>query len=240
MFHQLLESNAARKPHLGGSFASTVGHAALVVAALALTTQREHVRAAPDPTITFTQVIPTPAEPSPAGHGTQGGAVAAVARALPPSIAVVPIILDIAVGIVSPDLSRPVSDAIDFSRRGGPAGSGTGGIGSGGPGESGTWLADQVDKPVIMITGSATPTYPAMLRSAGINGGVLAEFVVDTLGRVEPGSSKIVQSDHDLFAAAVRDVMSRLRFMPAEARGHKVRQLVRLPFRFDLNEEHQS
>ena len=36
------------------------------------------------------------------------------------------------------------------------------------------------------------------------------------------------------------EVMPRLRFMPAEARGHKVRQLVRLPFRFDVNPESQS
>jgi len=97
-----------------------------------------------------------------------------------------------------------------------------------------------VDKPVIMMPGVATPNYPPMLRSAGIAGGVLVEFVVDTLGRIEPGSSRVVQSDHDLFTNAVREVMPRLRFMPAEARGHKVRQLVRLPFRFDVNPESQS
>ena len=109
-------------------------------------------------------------------------------------------------------------------------------IGSGAiVGEGNAWLADQVDKPVLMMTGVAMPTYPAMLRSAGVAGAVLVEFVVDTLGRVEPGSLHVLQSDHDLFAASVREVVPRLRFMAAEARGRKVRQLVRLPFRFDLN-----
>ena len=68
---------------------------------------------------------------------------------------------------------------------------------------------------------------------------MLVEFVVDTLGRVEPGSLQVLQSEHELFTSSVREVAPRLRFMAAEARGRKVRQLVRLPFRFDLNPELQ-
>jgi len=240
MFQQLLESNAVRKPRVGGSLVSTVAHAGLIAAALALTTQRARERPAPDPILRFTEVIPPPS-PSTAVHGSRASAVATAASILQPAIAVLPIMLDITVGIVSPDLTRPVTDADDFRTRGGPGGNVTDGIGTrSGPGEGGAWLVDQVDKPVIMMPGVATPNYPPMLRSAGIAGGVLVEFVVDTLGRIEPGSSRVVQSDHDLFTNAVREVMPRLRFMPAEARGHKVRQLVRLPFRFDVNPESQS
>lgn len=235
MFQQLLESNAVRKPRLGSSFVSTVGHAALVAGALALTTQRTYVKAAPDPTITFTQVLPKPVAPSTAVHGSTANTIAAAASVLQPSIAALPMLLDIAVGIVAPDLSRPVTDANDFGR---PVGAGTTGVGSGSvAGDGSAWLAEQVDKPVVMMPGVATPNYPATLRSAGIEGGVLVEFVVDTLGRVEPGSSRVMQSDHDLFAASVREVLPRLRFMPAEARGQKVRQLVRLPFHFNVNRE---
>ena len=236
MFQQLLESNAVRKPRVGGSLVSTVAHGALVAAALALTTQREQALRAPDPTVTFTAVTPTPT-PSTAVHGNRTTAIAAAASVLQPSIAVLPVILDITIGIASPDLTRPVTDATDFARRG-PGGNSDNGIGtSGGPTASGTWLAEHVDKPVIMMPGVAAPAYPPLLRSAGISGAVLVEFVVDTLGRVEPGSSRVLQSDHDLFAASVREVMTRLRFMPAEARGRKVRQLVHLPFRFDVNPE---
>lgn len=239
MFQQLLESNAVRKPRVGGSLVSTVAHAGLIAAALALTTQRAQERAAPAPILRYTEVIPPPS-PSTAVHGSRASAVATAARILRPTIAILPVMLDITVGIASPDLTRPVTDAKDFGPRGGHGGDGNGIGTSAGPGDGGAWLVDQVDKPVIMMPGVATPNYPAMLRSAGIEGGVLVEFVVDTLGRVEPGSSRVVQSDHDLFTNSVREVMPRLRFMPAEARGHKVRQLVRLPFRFDVNPESQS
>ena len=72
-----------------------------------------------------------------------------------------------------------------------------------------------------MIPGGAVPAYPALLRSAGVAGAVLVEFVVDTLGRVEPGSLRLVHADHELFAASVRDVAPRLRFLPAEAQGRQ-------------------
>jgi outer membrane biosynthesis protein TonB len=44
---------------------------------------------------------------------------------------------------------------------------------------------NMVEKAVVAIPGTATPRYPAMLQSAGVEGSVRAQFVVDTLGRVE-------------------------------------------------------
>jgi protein TonB len=55
------------------------------------------------------------------------------------------------------------------------------------------------------------------------------------MGRVEEGSSRVVTADHPLFAASVRTALPTYRFLPAEAEGRRVRQLVRLPFRFSLN-----
>ena len=49
--------------------------------------------------------------------------------------------------------------------------------------------------------GSTQPRYPDMLRSAGVEGEVLAQFVVDTTGRAEAGSLKVLKSTHDLFIA---------------------------------------
>ena len=95
--------------------------------------------------------------------------------------------------------------------------------------------AEQVDRAVILAPGTPMPAFPEALRAAGLSGTVLMEFVVDTAGRVEPGSIRFVQSDHELFSTAVRAVMSRLRFLPAEVKGRRVRQLVRLPFRFDVH-----
>jgi protein TonB len=64
---------------------------------------------------------------------------------------------------------------------------------------------------------------------------VIVEFVVDERGEPVQGSIRVVQSDNDLFADAVRVALGRLRFTPAEVGGKKVRQLVQMPFVFTLN-----
>ena len=92
----------------------------------------------------------------------------------------------------------------------------------------------QVEKQARELPGSPSPEYPAMLRSAKVEGEVLAQFVVDTLGRVEPGTFKVLKTTHELFTQAVRDVLPSLQFSPAEVGGRKVRQLVQIPFPFVL------
>lgn len=91
-----------------------------------------------------------------------------------------------------------------------------------------------VEKAVVALPGSAVPRYPSMLQSAGVDGYVRAQFVVDTLGRVVQGSFRVLETTHDLFTAAVRDALVRARFSPAEAGGRKVRQLVEQTFTFSI------
>ena len=93
----------------------------------------------------------------------------------------------------------------------------------------------QVEKPVVAAPNSASPRYPEMLKSASVEGEVQAQFVVDTSGRVEPGSFKVLKSSHELFTAAVREALPRMRFLPAEVGGRKVKQLVQQPFQFALS-----
>jgi len=95
--------------------------------------------------------------------------------------------------------------------------------------------ADQVDRQVGLISGVRPPAYPESLRSAGIEGKVLVEFVVDERGQPVQESIRVVQSDNDLFTDAVRVALGRLRFTPAEVGGKKVSQLVQMPFVFTLN-----
>ena len=95
----------------------------------------------------------------------------------------------------------------------------------------------QVTKPASIPAGSALVRYPAELRSANLEGEVLAQFVTDTSGLVEMGSFKVLKSDHDLFTSAVRKALSRMRFTAAELYGEKVRQVVQMPFRFSLSTE---
>jgi hypothetical protein len=67
-----------------------------------------------------------------------------------------------------------------------------------------------------------------------VEGDVVARFVVDTLGRVEPGSIAILAATHALFAAEVRAWLSRTRYRPAEYEGRVVRQLVEQRIGFAL------
>jgi protein TonB len=94
---------------------------------------------------------------------------------------------------------------------------------------------DLVEIAVVAIPGTATPRYPSMLQSAGMEGSVRAQFVVDTLGRVEQGSFRALESAHELFTAAVRDALGRARFKPAELGGRRVRQLVEQSFSFTIS-----
>jgi protein TonB len=103
-----------------------------------------------------------------------------------------------------------------------------------------TGVADQpftemmVDRQVMAHAGNAPPRYPALLRSAGVEGLVHAQFVVDTAGRVERESIRFARSDHQLFDRAVTEALLRSRYAPAEAGGRKVRQLVEQAFSFAL------
>ncbi len=102
------------------------------------------------------------------------------------------------------------------------------GIGS----TDGVFHADQVEKQVSLIPGSALPRYPEALRSSGVEGQVIALFVVDERGLPESDSVRFLRSDNALFEDAVRRALPRMHFIPAEIGGRRVRQLVQMPFVF--------
>ncbi|MEO7823154.1 MAG: energy transducer TonB [Gemmatimonadaceae bacterium] len=95
--------------------------------------------------------------------------------------------------------------------------------------------AEQVERQVFLRPGNSPPRYPNALRTAGIEGQVIVQFVVNEEGRIEPGSVRFARSDNPLFEAAVRDALVRMRFGAAEVGGKKVRQLVQMPFVFSLS-----
>ena len=73
-----------------------------------------------------------------------------------------------------------------------------------------------------------------MLRSANVEGKVLAQFVVDSSGRYESGTFKVLKSSNEQFTNAVKNALPRMKFYPAEVGGRKVKQLVQQPFTFSL------
>lgn len=80
--------------------------------------------------------------------------------------------------------------------------------------------------------GGDTPKYPELLRNAGIAGEVMLEFVIDTAGRVEMGSARVVSSTHQLFNAPALAVLGSWRFRPARIGGMPVRARVHFPLHF--------
>lgn len=98
----------------------------------------------------------------------------------------------------------------------------------------GTFSADQVERQVSLLPGAPSPSYPEGLRAAGVEGKVVAEFTVNERGLVESDSVRFVVSDNALFEASVRSALRRMRFVPAEIGGRKVRQLVQMPFIFTI------
>ena len=132
------------------------------------------------------------------------------------------------------DLSKKATDESDFSGKGVAGGTGKG-VGNGPPIDSNQpFFEFQVEKPVVAAPGSPQPRYPEILRTAGVEGEVLAQFVVDTTGRVEMNTFKILKSSHDMFIAAVRNAMPNMRFIPAEVGGRRVKQLVQQPYTFAI------
>ena len=95
------------------------------------------------------------------------------------------------------------------------------------------YTAEQVDT-VARMDPAHQPSivYPQSLRAAHQEGTVLVEFVVDTLGQVEPDRFEVVGSTDPLFTDAVRDAIRGAVFTPAVKDGRRVRQLVRQPFEF--------
>jgi protein TonB len=100
-----------------------------------------------------------------------------------------------------------------------------------GPPAGGAWTASEVDVPVDILEPGRL-VYPTVLERAGVTGRVVMEFVVDTLGRVEPRSLRVVSSTHPAFDQAARDAVLGTRFRPARARGLPVRQLARQQLSF--------
>jgi protein TonB len=166
-----------------------------------------------------------------------------VALAPPKGFKVVAPPINIPTNLPTIDLSKAVTNENDFSGKGVKGGSdkgvkgGTGTEGDlgklGGVANHGPYMEFQVEKPVEKIGGEA-PEYPTVLKESGVEGQVLAQFVVNESGRYEGGTLKILSSSNPAFTAAVKDALPRMRFSAAQIGGKKVQQLVQMPFQFHL------
>lgn len=102
------------------------------------------------------------------------------------------------------------------------------------PNPGGAYFEFQVETPASYAGGTG-PRYPDAQRTAGQEGEVLAQFIVDTTGRAEVASFKVLKASDAAFADAVKNALPDMRFTPARVKGRAVRQLVQSPFSFALS-----
>jgi hypothetical protein len=97
---------------------------------------------------------------------------------------------------------------------------------------AGQYFEFQVEKPAIGRE-MPKPDYPPAFRSSGTGGTVWAQYVVEPTGLVDIGTFKVLKTPDPAFTAAVRAILPKWRFEPAQVGGRKVRQLVQQEFVFD-------
>lgn len=237
MFNNLIESSAKSQKRGGGMFASAVIHAVLISAAVYGTLHASEALEKPKAEkVEFVTVKKD--EPPPPKEEPKPPPPDVVVKAPPPKgfqVLTAPIkIPDVLPDI---DLSKKVTNEEDFSGKG-VAGGIAKGVAGGTPqpvaDANQTYFEFQVEKQVSSYPGNPAPRYPDMLRSANVEGEVLAQFVVDTTGRADMSQFKVLKSTHDLFTNAVKAVLPSMKFYPAEVGGKKVKQLVQMPFQFNL------
>jgi TonB family protein len=177
----------------------------------------------------------------PAGSGDGGSVV--LTGAPPPKgfqVVVAPGDIPSTIPVINPN-ERPF-DPRNYSGRGVEGGVAYGVVGgtgkvdpdaipSGGDAIYTATIDDARFEPAVLIS-IPQPKYPPVLRDAGISGYVVIRFIVDTIGRVEQPSIKVILSTHDGFIEAARESVTAAVFHPARWGQRPVRQLAEQPIRF--------
>jgi periplasmic protein TonB len=240
MFNNLLESKKAKQKTAGSTVFSIVFHGVLIAGAAYATANAaiESDKKPKQEKVEFVEVKKD--EPPPPKDEPPPPPPKDVVVAPPPPKGFQILTAPVEIPDVLPDidLTKKVTDEADFSGKGVAGGIAKGVEGGKAPPavvEGQTYFEFQVEKPVVQAPGSTSPRYPDILRQAGVEGEVLAQFVVDTTGRAEPGSFKVLKSSHDLFVQSVKNALPNMRFIPAEVGGRKVKQLVQQPFTFNIS-----
>ncbi|HVX41035.1 MAG TPA: energy transducer TonB [Gemmatimonadaceae bacterium] len=229
---RLLESAALPTRRRWPLVISTVLHAGLISGAVAATLIPKAIR--PDdadvPTVqlavyrppTIATTLHDAAQPAPRPKGFQE---LAVPREIPHSIE-------------AATLPATKLEARDFSGRGILGGIADGiaptplvGTGSG--------IGDAIDAAIAdqqpyLLPGQIGPAYPEQLRVDAPDGLVVVRFIIDTLGRAEAPSLRVIESSDPLFAQSVRTALERLRYQPARFSGRRIRVRVEERFEFHL------
>ncbi len=104
-----------------------------------------------------------------------------------------------------------------------------------GAGSTTGWNSFLGEEPAEILTGPL-PSYPELLRQAGVQGKVVLEAVVDTTGRVLAQSLLVVAATNPGFVEPARQALLATLFRPANSGGKPVRMRVRIPYQFSIRD----
>ncbi|MFN2571295.1 MAG: energy transducer TonB [Gemmatimonadales bacterium] len=223
MFNNLIESN--RKPNKKGAFGlgfvSLVGHSVIVLAAVVatLTAGQKKEENTLDTAMVFLnqdeQKKPEEAPPIVDVPQLKGFQTVVAPTDIPTNI--------------PPINLQEHFDPKDYTGTGVEGGVGTGIV----PSSDQVFMESVVEERPEVLSGPAL-NYPDLLRQAGVQGRVLVQAIIDTTGRAEPPSVKIIQSPNPGFDQSAKQYVLRALFRPARVHGRAVRVLVNLPIDFKI------
>ena len=95
------------------------------------------------------------------------------------------------------------------------------------------YASEEVDVAASAMPNQRGPVYPEALRMMGVEGRVIARFIIGKNGRVESDPA-IVASTDDQFSAAVKRYLASARYRAATKNGEPVRQLAEQEFDFTV------
>jgi len=107
-----------------------------------------------------------------------------------------------------------------------------GGVADGLAPPDGVYMESLVQEKPSVLAGQLI--YPELLRQAGMSGRVTIQAIVDTTGRVEPSSLKVLQSTNPGFEQNARNYVLKALWRPARVHGRAVRVLISIPIVFNI------
>jgi protein TonB len=234
MFNTLLESKRARQRGFGSTLTSAVFHIFVVVGSVYATSKvGEEIKKEKEE---VNYVAPTPKEPPPPEQPKDAPPPPDMPNTPPPPKGFQTLSAPIEIPTVIPqiDLTARVTNELDFTGKGVQGGIAAGVVGGKGQETDQSFFQFEVEKVARLAPGNPEPDYPSILKQTQIEGKVMISFVIDTTGKADMGTFKVVESTNPLFSDAVKKILPKYNFIPAEIGSRKVRMHVNLPFDFVL------
>ena len=229
MLKTLLESSAKKDRNDAITAASVTVHVVLIVVAAFATAAGASSESEPEDPIRIIWTQP------PRPHRNIHPVRLPTAASTTASLANVAVSIDVPAAMPAVDIPLGAITADDFAPLSGPSSDTGNASGISGPSDGGrAYMANEVEVPVAAL-GGARPEYPAALRSSGMEGQVVAQFIVDETGRVLIESVSIVSATNGLFGESVRRTIPKMRFTAARIGSRSVPQLVQQLFIFRLD-----